>query len=78
MRDTLSRSRQLPRPLIQEALGELEVDWHAKALEVARGKRVKPDDPKAVERIARFLAGRGFPAELCWEAAKARVAEARG
>ncbi|MCP4806477.1 MAG: regulatory protein RecX [Proteobacteria bacterium] len=59
------RQRGLAKPLIDEALAELEFDWRASALRLGHRRA-----HKTREQIARFLAGRGFSGEIVWDVAR--------
>lgn len=70
------RQRGLAKPLIDQALAELEFDFRESAVRLGH-KKVRAGDPKARERVARFLASRGFPGDMVWDVA-AQVVSAAG
>ena len=55
------------------ALDEQGHDWRARADSLLSRRRVRPDDPQAWAKLARFLASRGFPQNVCAEAARDRL-----
>lgn len=74
---TLVERRKLSSADAKAALTSLDEqghDWRARADALLSRRRVRPDDPQAWAKLARFLASRGFPQDVCAEAARDRLA----
>ncbi|MBK7758588.1 MAG: regulatory protein RecX [Deltaproteobacteria bacterium] len=73
---TLVERRKLSSSDAKAALTNLDEqghDWRARADLLLSRRRVRPDDPQAWGKLARFLASRGFPQNVCAEAARDRL-----
>ncbi|MEY3212774.1 MAG: hypothetical protein RIT28_3255 [Pseudomonadota bacterium] len=73
---TLVERRKLSSADAKAALTNLDEqghDWRARADALLSRRRVKPDDPQAWAKLARFLASRGFPQNVCADAARDRL-----
>lgn len=77
IREALGHQRRLPPAAVEHALrtlGEEGVDWDERARAALRGRRVRPDDPRARERLIRFLQARGFDLDTALRAVRAHLA----
>ena len=73
---TLVERRKLSSADAKAALTTLDeqgLDWRARADALLARRRVRPDDPQAWAKLARFLASRGFPMDVCSAAARDRL-----